>query len=313
MSRKFKYEIGTRVTHERLGNGTIIDRCPNARYRPYLIEFDEKNSSLHDGDTVELKYREKKKVGKKNHCWWCCEDDVTPIKTEFDRNAFINDKIAVHLDTQEKYDAFMKECGKRGLNWSSGRRATDRKVFYVYTTETAVSYDHEEDGGLMYSPCEFYRSEGYSVCDYELPTESKPASWKVIIEGNGDVTTAKYIKGKNLVKNETVKRYYTDEYSVFKAIEALNNKMFGEEKTEKVKVEEPKFKPGDLVEIVENNMHIPAGLRGHIARECSGLSDCWLIDFHVNYGFTHNAGTIVKQFPEPTCYFVREKHFKKVN
>ena len=136
---------------------------------------------------------------------------------------------------------------------------------------------------------------------------SKPTSWKVIIEGNGDVTTAKYIEGKNLVKTETVKRYYTDKFSVFKAIEALNNKMFGEEKTEELK-----FKPGDLVEVIENDTKVPTGLRGHIVRKYPELSDSWFIDFHVNYSFTHDGSLTGEPLPESTGYYLREKHFKKV-
>ena len=308
MSRKFKYEIGTRVTHEMFGKGTIIDRCHNSEYCSYLIEFDKEAKWLHDGDTTPLRYSEKKKPGKMKRCYWCDDDDFEPITTEFNWNDFINDKIAVHLDTQEKYDAFMKECEKRGLNWC-GCKATKRNVFNVYTNETAVTYSFMRDNYLQYSPCEFYRSEGWSVCEYEIPVESKPASWKVIIEGNGDVTTAKYIEGKNLVKTETVKRYYTDEYSVFKAIEALNNKLFGE-KTESVKVEEPKFKPGDLVEVIENDVNVPTGLRGHLVKNTYGTS--WLVDFHVQYQFTHDGCLSGVTLPEYTGYFMMEKHFKKV-
>lgn len=53
--------------------------------------------------------------------------------------------------------------------------------------------------------------------------------WKVVIEGNGDVTTAKYSLFDEPVKSERVKRYSKDDFSVAKAVEAVTSKLFPEE------------------------------------------------------------------------------------
>lgn len=63
------------------------------------------------------------------------------------------------------------------------------------------------------------------------PTKEKPTrEFKLIITSKGDTTTAKLIHGeRTVVKEATVTRYSTDEYSEKAAVEAVVKKIFGED------------------------------------------------------------------------------------
>ena len=74
------------------------------------------------------------------------------------------------------------------------------------------------------------------------------------------------------------------------------------------KKKEPKFKPGDIVELLEKHGSIPKGTRGELVK-CD-LYDLYLIDFKFDYGCTHtNEGDL----PKPTGRLVGECFFKKVD
>lgn len=57
--------------------------------------------------------------------------------------------------------------------------------------------------------------------------EEKPIrEFKLIITSKGDITTAKLIHGKDVIKEATVTRYSKDEYSEKAAVEAVVEKIF---------------------------------------------------------------------------------------
>lgn len=60
--------------------------------------------------------------------------------------------------------------------------------------------------------------------------DDKPTrEFKLIITSSGDVTSAKLIHGKDVTKEATVTRYSEDEYSEKAAVEAVVEKIFGED------------------------------------------------------------------------------------
>ena len=74
----------------------------------------------------------------------------------------------------------------------------------------------------------------------------------------------------------------------------------------KVEEPEPKFKPGDFVEVVEAFFDCPAGLRGHVDR----VRECNLcVNFHVKYAFTHDG----ELGGAETYYYIPESYLRKVN
>lgn len=63
--------------------------------------------------------------------------------------------------------------------------------------------------------------------------EDKPTrEFKLIITSSGGTTTAKLIHGKTTTKEATVTRYSKDEYSEKAAVEAVVDKIFGEDEKE---------------------------------------------------------------------------------
>lgn len=63
--------------------------------------------------------------------------------------------------------------------------------------------------------------------DLKLLSEHR---FNVIITSAGDTTTAKLLHGKKVEKEASVKRYHKDDYSEAAAVEAVCEKLFGEDK-----------------------------------------------------------------------------------
>lgn len=137
---------------------------------------------------------------------------------------------------------------------------------------------------------------------FELDKSVQP--WKIVIESSGDTTTAKYIEGKTVVKTESVTRYYTDEYSVAKAVEAVTKKLFPEQ--DKVEESVRKYKVGDLVECTASTYPSVFGKWGYLVYEDDGT---WLVDFKVEYSDCHDGNCL----PGKTgLYLSEDVSFKKV-
>ena len=76
-----------------------------------------------------------------------------------------------------------------------------------------------------------------------------------------------------------------------------------------VNIEEPKFKKGDLVEVIEKFDRAFVGLRGEIVKQ-NPHTGSYLVDFKVEYHFTHRGhGDLLHS----TGYWLQPKYLKKVN
>lgn len=93
----------------------------------------------------------------------------------FDWEAFKNTKIIVKLDTKEKLDAFMKECEKHGVHWSSGQLATEHDAWGIGRKIITIVYGLRGNSGMTHASLEYHVSAlpDAVVYDYKLP-ESKP-------------------------------------------------------------------------------------------------------------------------------------------
>lgn len=155
-------------------------------------------------------------------------------KQSFDWDAFIKGKIAVICGTEEKIRAFLQECANHDLSSRRFKKAITidaKHAFDRYGADTTIACD-KGDSVLGWCCSAWYKQHGYTVCLYEPTTETKPQSWKLIIEGCGDTTTAKYIEGKKVVASGSVKRYFKDEHSPKAATHAVIEKVFSEDKKE---------------------------------------------------------------------------------
>lgn len=80
---------------------------------------------------------------------------------------FKNENIALHCNTQEKYDELMKLLEKYGFIWRSGEKATFAKIFQVYKNETCVSYSKHILPGLGYADKRYYAIKNYELVECE--------------------------------------------------------------------------------------------------------------------------------------------------
>lgn len=91
--------------------------------------------------------------------------------------------------------------------------------------------------------CGGYVRNGYGQflwdSNIKLIEEKPTREFKLIITSSGDTTTAKLIHGeRTVVKEATVTRYSTDEYSEKAAVEAVVKKIFGEDEKKDEKKDE---------------------------------------------------------------------------
>jgi hypothetical protein len=77
----------------------------------------------------------------------------------------------------------------------------------------------------------------------DCPVYIPKPTWRIIIEGDGNTSRAKYVVGKSVVKEASAKRYHKDKHDPAMAARALIGKMFPEEK----KPEKPKYFTGRVV------------------------------------------------------------------
>lgn len=129
-----------------------------------------------------------------------------------DRVIVVVDRYTVPRGTTGVIKCFDKDAEKEGINIAI---ELDRPISY------------HNCGGR--TKC----GRGWWVAerDIELIKTAEP-EFKLIITSKGDTTTAKLIHGKDVTKEATVTRYSKDEYSEKAAVEAVVEKIFGEDEKE---------------------------------------------------------------------------------
>ena len=138
-----KFEIEDRVKHTKYGAGKVIDtKTQSWSYLYTLVEFDKSNTDLHSG----------KGKGKPESCWWCDDDSLTLINSEFDWVKFTGGEFVVRCSTKEASNRFLQECEKRDIKWQSYDNPTDRD--YWDSMIGKIEYRHSF-GGLSYRLYDF--------------------------------------------------------------------------------------------------------------------------------------------------------------
>jgi hypothetical protein len=154
-----------------------------------------------------------------------------PLVTDkFSWEEFEKDKIVVRCSTKEDFKDFLEQCEVRGYRWMSYHKPTEYYDFYYKERGVGVYYESCKKISKSDSDyCEIYANNvGAKIYDWKKGVESTK-TWELVIRGDGDNTTAEYIE--NDIRT-TVKahRFFEDQYSVRKAIEAVVNKCVPEEK-----------------------------------------------------------------------------------
>jgi hypothetical protein len=166
------------------------------------------NNSSHNfplGEIIELiedghspKWKAVAVNGKKYGCskhWFVGEDEIEPYKAEtssFDWQSFKSGKFAVHCDTEEKANAFLKECDEQGIKWCSGSAPSSNTNFNRYKEKTSYRCDGRLDR-LEYCDSDFYRNQGIHIKHFtplnptikEVSRKAEVGEWiKVVMSGN---------------------------------------------------------------------------------------------------------------------------------
>ena len=137
--------------------------------------------------------------------------------------------------------------------------------------------------------CGGYVRNGYGQFlwdrNIKLVEEKPTREFKLIITSSGDTATAKLIHGeRTVVKEATVTRYSTDEYSEKAAVEAVVKKIFGEDEKKTEKKDE--MFNGVAVCLIDRDC--PKFTRGRIYTFVNG--NCWNDKGNVmKYEYTRKA------------------------
>lgn len=83
----------------------------------------------------------------------------------FDWEAFKLGKFAVALNTQKKYDDFMKLCKLHGIKWRSGCEADKNDCFAIYEEDTAVCC-YGGDCVLEYARVNYYKGNDIAIINF---------------------------------------------------------------------------------------------------------------------------------------------------
>lgn len=125
----------------------------------------------HIGNMIELA----KKVGYEYILW---NDRVYDINNNefldyeidyflknFNWKKFINGKIVVHCDTEEKAIDFLKQCHDRGMTWCNGDIILSKNnEWNIFKENTCYEYDY----GVAYGSLDCYKKDNCKIIKWEI-------------------------------------------------------------------------------------------------------------------------------------------------
>lgn len=168
---------------------------------------------------------------------------------------FISKKIAVIVGTKH-VDEFLKMCEARGLKWISGHKAADFKPSDMYGENMCIAYGCIFSG-LSYGPHETYAQKGLMIVRFCEISDKRRDRYQIIIDCDGDTTTAKMIINGKEVKAARAKRNPDDSFNWKLAASLAFNRLWGEKKAAKPE-KEPTYrevkrhaKVGEFIKIVK--------------------------------------------------------------
>lgn len=182
------------------------------------------------------------------------------MATTYTMNDFINNKLAVRVNKDNILD-FLKMCEEKGLVWASGEKATYKVpseakcIAFGFDSENTLTYSHNNESAI-------YAAHGYAFVDFSQIINS--TNYQIIIESDGDTTTAKMVVNGKEVKTATAKRNPADKPNWHIGAQTAFDRLW--QKKEKP-AEKDDFKVGDRVVInapKSGNAHRAHGKHGTI-------------------------------------------------
>lgn len=128
------------------------------------------------------------------------------MTTTYTMDDFINNKLAVRVNKDNILD-FLKMCEEKGLVWDSGNKATD----FVPSEAECIGFGYDSINTLTYASCAgeyLYTSAGYTFVDFSQIIN--PTKYQIIIDSDGDTTTAKMVVNGEKIATATAKHNPVD-------------------------------------------------------------------------------------------------------
>lgn len=259
-SDTFDFEIGAKLAVSRL-LGAPLDSKEVEKAAESEVEEPTKTgvNGVKIGDTIKILYSDFEnmnnyKVGEihkvvevesdgcpiireSNNCWDVVTEEFEIIAesdatgAQFDWNSFKSGKFAVHCDTEEKAEAFLKECDRQGIKWNSASEtpttefthwSNDKREILYFAKGNVLTYSvqpewHKNDTVIDYTPSkpavkEVYRhakvGEFAKVLHTDFPNHIKVGEiCKVVEDGSSGV-------GLGSNKDGNIWHYHDREYVV---------------------------------------------------------------------------------------------------
>lgn len=97
----------------------------------------------------------------------------------FNWEEFKNREIAVHCDTEEKANDFLKECNKQGITWTNGEKTTEINCWFWYEKDTSYACS-EGKSKLTFEFLKHYKDKGLETIKWEID-KMKELTFKEVI------------------------------------------------------------------------------------------------------------------------------------
>lgn len=132
----------------------------------------------------------------------------------FNWEEFKNGEIAVHCDTEEKANDFLKECNKQGITWTDGDKTTEINCWFWYEKDTSYAC-RDGKSKLTFEFLKHYKDKGLETIKWEID-KMKELTFKEVIanikEGEvweSTIRTVSLINGAiNIERKNKIETYY---------------------------------------------------------------------------------------------------------
>ena len=132
----------------------------------------------------------------------------------FNWEEFKNGEIAVHCDTEEKANDFLKECNKQGITWTDGDKTTEINCWFWYEKDTSYAC-RDGKSKLTFEFLKHYKDKGLEIIKWEID-KMKELTFKEVIadikEGEvweSTIKTVSLINGAiNIERKNKIETYY---------------------------------------------------------------------------------------------------------
>lgn len=119
----------------------------------------------------------------------------------------INKKIAIHCDTEEKANEFLKKLDTVGVIWGNGSRAIDCNEHNAYAEDTCYDMENGKDW-LSYGSQQFYLSDRMMMI-YKYKLDSEVTEFKV-----GDKVKVENVNHMEISLNSDMKEMLDEVFTI---------------------------------------------------------------------------------------------------